>query len=165
MKKKELGICNLGNTWLRKEKSGMIIGFNNIDIHISMWKLQRRGVWFNSLTIRIIIFEWKYAAKSVWFSAREVIYNDSRLDKRLEPTVFAIFFLSKILWFLIMLQLKMMMQIYIYWHGKMPMTYCWVKNKTGFRTVCSILFHLHKILCIILYISVEKCLMDCSPKH
>lgn len=75
------------------------------------------------------------------------------------------FFLSKILWFLIMLQLKMMMKIYIYWHGKMPMTYCWVKNKTGFRTVCSILFHLYKILCIFLYISVQKCLMQCSSKQ
>lgn len=69
----ELGIFNLGKTWLGKETAGMIARFNNIGLQFSMWKVPRGKVWLNSLTIKMIIFELKYAAKSAWFSAREVI--------------------------------------------------------------------------------------------
>lgn len=128
MKKKELGVCNLGNTWLRKEKPGMIIGFNYIDIHFSMWKLQRRGVWLNSL-LELLSLNENMQQNLCDFQPGKLYIMFLDWTKGWSRQFLPFFFLSKILWFLIMLQLKMMMQIYIYWHGKMPMTYCWWKIK------------------------------------
>lgn len=57
MRKKELGLFSLDKgKGRRREKAGMIAGFNNTDIYFSMGKIQRGEVWLNSHTIRTIIF-------------------------------------------------------------------------------------------------------------